>query len=155
MKRFSSVLLSLIILVAGAHPVLAMHFCAGDFYSVDLAKPNQSNHSCCDKMEDMSKENCEGGSQSHHKSDSSLTEEHGNCCTFKHVKLSTDDYDYQVQQSSLNNIQPFFTTIWFVLYSALNYFEFDSSVIVQRIFPPGGLDKLNIDLLTYICIYRI
>lgn len=152
MKRFLSVLLSLIIFVAGAHPVLAMHFCAGDFYSVNLAK---QNHSCCEKMENMPTEDCGSNSHSHHKPHAAFSGEHNNCCTFKQVKLSTDDFNHQVQQSNLNHILPSFFNVWFVLYSAVDYPESDSSVIIQRIFPPGRLDKLNIDLLTYICTYRI
>ncbi|MBN9303004.1 MULTISPECIES: hypothetical protein [Dysgonomonas] len=158
MKRFLSVLLSLItliILVAGAHPVLAMHFCAGDFYSVNLAKPNQTNHSCCDKMKNMSKDNCENEPKSDHTSQTSLVEDYNNCCSFNHVQLSTDDYNYQVQQTNLNNTLPFFINVWFVFYSIFKDFEFDSTVTIKHIFPPGGLSKLNIDLLSYICIYRI
>ncbi|MFC4675043.1 hypothetical protein [Dysgonomonas termitidis] len=155
MRRFISIFLSLIILVVGAHPVLAMHFCAGDLFSVNLTKANQQNHFCCEKMENMPTEDCGSKSHSHHKPHSAFTEEHDNCCTFKQVKLSTDDFNHQIQQSSLNNILPSFFNVWFVLYSAVNYLESDSSVIVQHIFPPGGLDKLNIDLLAYICTYRI
>jgi hypothetical protein len=132
-----------------------MHFCAGELFSVNLTKTNQQNHSCCEKMENMPKEDCESNSLSHYKSHSAFTGERGNCCTFKQVKLSTDDFNHQVQQSNLNNILPSFLNTWFVLYSVFSYLEFDNSVIIQRIFPPGGLNKLNIDLLSYICIYRI
>jgi len=142
-------------LVVGVHPVLAMHFCAGDLYSVSLANDNQQDHSCCEGMKDMPKDDCANEAQSHDILPSSFTGMDKNCCDFEQVELSTDDFNHQVQQFNLNNILPSFDNVWLVLHSIFNHIEPDNSAIVQHIFPPGGLNRLNTDLLTYICIYRI
>lgn len=154
MRRIISILLLLTMLVTGAHPVFAMHFCEGKLFSVNLVN-NQREHSCCEKMVKMSEEDCNNKMQSQNDASSTFFKMKNSCCDFKQVKLSTDDFNNQLQQFNFNNIHLSFENVWLVLYSALNYLEPQFSVTVQHIFPPGGLNKSNLDLLTYICTYRI
>ena len=154
MRRITSIFLLLIMLVTGAHPVLAMHFCEGELSSVNLIN-NMHDHSCCDKMAKMSDEDCDNKSRPHKSTSTSVSSVSDGCCHFEKVELSTDDFNYQQHQLNLNNIQLSFDNVWLTLYSVLNYLVPESLVTVQHIFPPGGLNKLNLDLLTYICTYRI
>lgn len=51
MKKVISIFLLLLMLViGGAHPVLAMHFCAGELYSFGVLN-NEIEESCCEDME--------------------------------------------------------------------------------------------------------
>lgn len=154
MRRIISIFLLLTMLVMGAHPVLAMHFCEGKLFSVNLTD-TQQGHSCCGSMSKMSEEDCDNKLQAKKDIASVFSSNKAGCCDFRQVRLSTDDFNNQQHQFNLNNIQLSFDNVWMVLYSVLNYSGSDYSVTTQHIFPPGGLNKLNIDLLTYICIYRI
>lgn len=159
MRRIISIFLLFTMLVTGAQPVLAMHFCEGKLYSVNLSN-NEQDCSCCKEAtcEMMTKvpEGSYGNPFQFHKGASSVySSMKDNCCDFNRVKLSTDDFNNHLQQFNFNNIQPSFENVWLVLYSDLNSPEFESPVTVRHTFPPGGLNKLHVDLLAYICIYRI
>ena len=154
MRRIVSIILLLTMLVAGIQPVLAMHFCEGELRSVGLIN-NKQDHSCCGKITKMIEENCDNVSPFYKVTSSAYSGEEGTCCDFQQVKLSTDEFDRHLQQFNFNNIHPSFENVWLVPYSALNSLESEFPVTVQHTFPPGGLNKLHVDLLTYICTYRI
>lgn len=146
-------------LVTGAQPVLAMHFCEGKLYSVNLSNDEQDCSCCkdavCEMTAKVSEENYDNPFQFHKGASSVYSSVKDNCCDFKKVKLSTDDFNHHLQQFNFNNIQLSFENVWLVPYPALNSPESEFSVTVEHIFPPGGLNKLHVDLLTYICTYRI
>lgn len=140
MQRTISLFLLLIILLAGMNPVLSMHYCGGDLFSVSIADSNENDHSCCAGK---------GAGE-----ESAVTCE--DCCDLQQVQLSTDDYNHQqVQQIDSGLLHPAFTYIWVALYNLVNPVEMDDTILARHYFPPQGLNRLNIDLLTSICIYRI
>ncbi len=146
-------------LVVGAHPVLAMHFCEGNLYSVGILDDTM-NKSCCAVMQNMPQHKnnscCSDQKESISDQDThQMPGSHDDCCDIQKVELSTDDYQHQDRQFSLSQILPSFNAIWFTLNYMFNFVEPDTTVTVQRTFPPGGLYTQNTDLLTYICIYRI
>ncbi|MDR1402796.1 MAG: hypothetical protein LBJ60_03725 [Tannerellaceae bacterium] len=140
MKRVASIFLTLIMLVAGVHPVMTMHFCAGDLYSVHLFSMDRQGRSCCEKTADMP---------------SAYAGAKGGCCDFKQVELSTDDFNLEAQHVNPNGVQPLVVCLWPALCSVSGYTEPVDMASVRHVFPPGGLRRLNIDRLAYICIYRI
>lgn len=80
---------------------------------------------------------------------------HQTCCDFKNIELSTDDYQNQTQQINLkSNVLPSFESIWFVLPQLL-LLDADSAVADNYYTVPDNVHLQNIDLLSYICIYRI
>ncbi len=160
MKRIVSIFLLLLMLVVGAHPVLAMHFCEGNLHSVGILD-NDIEKSCCDDMANMPQYNepqscCAENSDatSHHK-ESGLSKSHEDCCDIQKIKISTDDYQRQERQLNTNHILLSFDNVWFTLNYIINSIEPDNTVEVRQTFPPGGLINQHVDLLTYICIYRI
>ena len=155
MKRIVSISLTLIMLIAGAHPIVAMHFCNGDLHSVYLAGTDRPTTSCCGNMQGMSQKNSGDKTQSRNTQSSTLDGSGANCCDFKQVEISTDNYNRQVQQSDQRDIQPCLQVAWLFLYSPDIPVEPNHLTDAQHTFPPGGLNKLNQDLLSYICIYRI
>lgn len=161
MKRIVSIFLLLLMLVVGAHPVLAMHFCEGNLYSVSILNNDIEKPCCAANMESMSQpeetdsccaENSDGKS---HQEESRLSKSHNDCCAIQKIKISTDDYQRQEKQLNIGHVIPSFDNVWFTLNYILNSIEPDNTIEIRQIFPPGGLTKQHIDLLTYICIYRI
>lgn len=139
-------------LVIGIHPVLVMHYCAGELYSLEVFN-NEIERSCCEDMEMPQQED----NSCHTTSDaqkSNMLPFHKNCCDIQKVELSTDDYQCQPQQFNLNNVLPSFENVWMALYLLIPKDNVGITKTAQY-FPPGGLSLQNIDLLTYICIYRI
>lgn len=145
-------------LVVGAHPTLAMHFCGGKLHSVDFVSDRAETSCCSGMMKDMPQENDQLCIAETSSSDNiQLSNTHNGCCNTQKIQISTDNYRHQSQQLNVANILPSFDNIWFTLnYMSISQsVESDNLTIVKHTFPPEGLDKQNIDLLTYICIYRI
>jgi len=140
-------------LVVGTHPVLAMHFCAGELYSFGVLN-SDIEKSCCGEMEISQQEDdsCHNTTQKTQEHNNNILPSHENCCDIQKVEFSTDDY--QVQQFNLSKILLSFENVWFTL-NLLIPTEIDDTTKNSQNFPPGGFSLLNIDLLTYICIYRI
>lgn len=146
-------------LVVGAHPILAMHFCGGNLYSVGILDDTM-NKSCCATMENMAQpknDSCCSDDQTASSSQKNHQEykSHDACCDIQKVQLSTDDYQHQDRQFNLSHILPSLEHVWFTLNYMFNFVEPNTTVSIGQTFPPGGLSKQHIDLLTYICIYRI
>lgn len=148
-------------LVVGAHPVLAMHFCEGNLYSVGVLNNDIEKSCCTDNMEGMPQpekaDSCSTGASdtASHQEESVLSKSNDNCCDIQKIKISTDDYQRQERQLNRGHLLPSFDNVWFTLNYILNSIEPDNTVEIKRTFPPGGLTKQHVDLLTYICIYRI
>lgn len=151
MKKVISIFLLLMMLVVGTHPVLAVHFCAGEFYSFGVLT-NDTEKSCCEGMEIPQHEDdfCHTtqNTQEHN-----ILPSHQNCCDTQKIELSTDDYQHPVRQLNLNNVLPSFENVWMVLYLLIPTEK--NSNNTRQYFPPGGLSLQGIDLLAYMCIYRI
>ncbi|KAA6343978.1 hypothetical protein EZS27_008375 [termite gut metagenome] len=131
MKRGVSIFLFLVILIIGVHPTLTIHFCGGELYSIDLMT-DESAVLCCGKS----------------------TDDMSNCCHIQKIQISTDNY---LRQAQLNTtpVLPAYDRAWITLNYTPNRIESANSFTIQHLFPPGGLNKQNIDILAYMCIYRI
>ncbi|KAA6339807.1 hypothetical protein EZS27_012284 [termite gut metagenome] len=147
MRRIISILLIFVVLMAGAHPVFAIHFCGGKLYSVGLMT-NESVRPCCGENA------ATDTSYSGHTESLLFTESHTSCCHIQKVQISTDDYQRQAQLNT-PPVLPAFDSAWIILNYISNWIEPDKSLIIQHLFPPGGLSRQNIDVLASICIYRI
>lgn len=152
MKKAISIFLLLLMLVIGTHPVLAMHYCAGELYSFGVFS-NEIEKSCCEDMEIPQQEDNSCHTTSNAQEHNILLS-HENCCDIQKVELYTDEYQYQVQQCNLNNVLPSVEHVWLAL-NLLIPTENEGITKNSQYFPPGGFSLQNIDLLTYICIYRI
>jgi hypothetical protein len=138
MKKGISILLLLVMLVAGAHPVLAFHFCGGELYSFGIAGSGVEE-SCCSAGEPA---NASGISQSH-----------TSCCDIQKISISTDDYQNQPQQI---NYQPVSIDCIWLAPERLSYRIMpEIPLLTNNAFPPGGLAIQHMDILTGICIFRI
>ena len=129
MKRLISVFLLSLITITAAQPTVVFHYCKGKLHSVGIAK-GELPPSCCGKK-------------------------HSNCCSNEFIKITTDDY--QVQQEVL--IEAFPLLLKPVLYIVTDYLFSGNlslhSPLPPPNFPPGGLARHTVDLLTLICIFRI
>jgi hypothetical protein len=131
MKRDVSIFLFLVILIIGVHPTLTIHFCRGELYSIDLMT-DESAVLCCGKN----------------------TDDMSSCCHIQKIQISTDNYLCQVQLNT-TPVLPAYDSAWITLNYIVNRVESDNSFTIQHLFPPGGLNKQSIDILAYMCIYRI
>ncbi|KAA6333511.1 hypothetical protein EZS27_018084 [termite gut metagenome] len=147
MRRIISILLILVMLVAGAHPAFAIHFCGGKLHSVGLMT-SESVRPCCGEN------TAADALYSGQRESLSVTESHTSCCHIQKVQISTDDYQRQAQLNT-PPVLPAFDSAWIILNYISNWIEPDKSLIIQHLFPPGGLSRQNIDVLASICIYRI
>ena len=144
MKKCISTCLLLAMLVAGAHPVLAFHFCGGELYAFGIAGSGVEE-SCC-----------LAGEQENAAPDKTvISQMHNSCCDIQKISISTDDYQHRLPQTGISG-QPF------LIYHAHLAPESLSNLMLPEIpyltnhaFPPGGLVIQHIDILTCICIFRI
>ena len=158
MNRATAILLLPIMLIFAIQPVIAMHYCAGELQSLNLFSQqptpanspsfeniNENQHGCCNQLE--------LATQSHLNEWNSIG---GECCNTQLLTLSTDDYQNKVENSTQRTFTLSLLSIGFNL------------LLLQRLvapilhthtaqldFPVDGLFLKNLNLLTYICIFRI
>jgi hypothetical protein len=127
MKRIISIFMLTILLLTTVQPTLIFHYCGGKFHSVSLVKTESK--SCC------------GG-------------EHKSCCFNEILKIATDDF--QVQQQDLTEFAPLvLNPVLFLLSDNLQPSESSDALVLQHIFPPGGLAKYGAAIIQMNCVYRI
>jgi hypothetical protein len=126
----------------GVHPVFVRHYCGDKLYAAGLINYDMSKPCCESAFTDRS-------SQSGY----SLIKP-SVCCHIQGLQISTDDYLHQ-QQLGVIHILSAFDSVWITLNDLLGRVKFNKSLIALRLFPPGGISKQNIDLLTSICVFRI
>ncbi|GHT07868.1 hypothetical protein FACS189426_02120 [Bacteroidia bacterium] len=128
MKRLISIFTLAILLLTAVQPTLVFHYCGGSLHSVGWVN-NELPKSCC------------GG-------------EHKNCCSNETLKIATDDF--QLQQQDLTAFaQLVLNPVLFVLSENLFLSESSGALVLQNIFPPGGLAKYNTAIIHLNCVYRI
>ena len=152
MRRVISLFFLLIMVAVSIHPMLNMHFCKGQLASVSIMKEAKV---CCVDMGGNRDLEASPMQQITNENHSHFINLHKNCCSTRNVTLSTDRYNSLNQNLSLQKLLPSFTVTWVALHTLINYIESDTSVKLRHIFPPDKQSKLNTDLLTYICIFRI
>ena len=143
MKKGVAILLTMIMLLTGIQPVLSLHLCKGDLFSVSLVEGG-APMSCCDMPETATPENI-----------STLSSYHADCCDFQSLELSTDDFSVEADQQNHRSQTPVTVTHWDVMRAILHQVLPDEPQPFQQFYPPAGLGRLTTSLLTLICIYRL
>ena len=143
MKKGVAILLTMIMLLTGIQPVLSLHLCKGDLFSVSLVEGG-APMSCCDMPETATPE-----------TSPAFSTYHADCCDFQSLELSTDNFSVEVDQQTHRNQNPVNVTLWAVIRSLLHQVLPDEPQPLQQLYPPKGLGRLTTSLLTMICIYRL
>ena len=150
MRKVTALFLLMIMAVFAIRPVIAMHYCNGELYSFNLYQHQEdsSNFSCCHS------DNSEASPISHQ----TLTSAWGSCCDNTALELATDEYRNKAGSFVLRILSnpvedgiPLFANTNSLKPSVLDTGDPSSG----QLFPPEGLFMKDIDILTYICIYRI
>jgi hypothetical protein len=127
----------------GVHPVFVGHYCGDKLYAAGLINGEVRKPCCKNAVADRSLQ-----------SDYPLVKSPA-CCRMQGIQISTDDFLPHTQAFSAVRTLPAFNSVWIILNCLWDGIKFDKSLIAQRLFPPGGISKQHIDLLTLICIFRI
>ena len=138
MKKTLAIFLLQLTLVIGALPAVAMHFCGGELRAVGVFN-DAAEKSCC-------------SSASKPEHGVSLRSE--GCCDTQIVEFTTGDYHDYLGQSNLHKIFPLFEHAWQGENSLARVVD-EGAIKTSSYFPPGGFGLHGVDLLTFICIYRI
>lgn len=151
LKKIFSILLLFLMLMAGIHPALFMHFCSGKLHSFSLSA-GTFEESCCSGME-MSHHEDIGSGFSVNMNHPFFTD---NCCETKNIQIATDDYQLQQrQQTVLKSQLHLYDGFWLPLVSELISVSLTNNTFFQKNIPPGGMVIPKAGLLTFICIYLI
>lgn len=147
-------LLHVMMLVA-IQPAVAMHFCAGRLHSLNLLNPDD-NDPCCKQEVDPAYRVSTEAENPYPNDYCGLSKSHDNCCDYRLIQISTDDYQTSVEQLNAANTLFSFENEWFTLNNLSGITRPETNTVsVQHYFPPGGLFLRDMSLLAYICIYRI
>ena len=127
MKRTISFIILMGLLLTAAQPSIALHYCKSELHSVSFVKKDLPK-SCCEK-------NRPG------------------CCSDRVLKIKTDSFsilrtDTDIQAPACPQ------TVFFTVGDVL-IFPCKTNLLLQQVFPPGGLARYSAALRHLICIYRI
>ena len=147
MRKATAILLLVITAIFAIRPVIAMHFCDGELHSFNLYPHHEPTGSTC-----CQSDHTDSVPGAHH----AYAAPWSDCCDNTLLELSTDDFQNKtgpsisrVVSSPLAEGTTLFTNLLKPLVP-----ETDDPPSRQG-FPPEGLFLRDIDILTYICIYRI
>jgi hypothetical protein len=143
MKQVISIFLLLVMATVGVRPVFVRHYCGDKLYAAGLINYEMSKLCCESVVTDRSLQ-----------SEYPLVKSPA-CCHIQGLQISTDDYLHQIQPLNVVHTLPTFDSVWITLNYPLDRIKFNKSLIALRLFPPRGISKQNIDLLTSICVFRI
>ncbi|MDR2683000.1 MAG: hypothetical protein LBB64_03910 [Dysgonamonadaceae bacterium] len=146
MKKAIALFLLAIMTLTALQPSLALHFCGGNLRSVAIGKMQKS---CCETAMEKPINPLPAHAENR------FYQPINTCCSTYTIELSTDNFQSPVQQS-ITDLQSFtFHSILFPVNALLEGIDSPISLTPKRLFPPGGLARNTIDLLTIICIFRI
>lgn len=127
MKRAISFILLISLLQATVQPTFAFHYCKGELLSVNFVKKDLPK-SCCEK-------NRPG------------------CCSDKFLKIKTDSFP--IYRADANIQAPaFLQPVFFAVNNDL-ILSCEDNLLLQQVFPPGGLARYSAEVRHLFCIYRI
>lgn len=154
MRRTAAILLLPIMVIFAIQPVIAMHYCGGKLRSVDFSARqvvtdthiNHGDPACCCHSHKTGTDK--------HRDDLYITG--SECCDTELVELSTDDYQNRIDLQTFRLLSVSIDNIASIPAGTIQLAdpETDLRTPLQE-FPPGGLFLADINLLTYICTYRI
>ena len=138
MKRFTAIFSLIIMLITAIQPVIAMHYCGNELSSLQIYQTNGIEDFCCDDIEHQ---------------DASISD--SSCCETEVMKLSTDEYETKTVQPEVRRSPISIDLLGHAIIDQLNTTEPDSNTQLTALkFPPKGLYLEDVNILTYICIYR-
>ncbi len=150
MRKVTALFLLLIMAVFSMRPVIAMHYCNGELYSFNLYQQQEGSSaiSCCHS------DKSEASTTIAHQM---LTSPWDTCCDDTVLELATDEYRNNTGSFVLRILSsPVEDGIHlFANTSSLKPSVQETDPSYGQLFPPEGLFLKDIDILTYICIYRI
>jgi hypothetical protein len=127
MKRAISLIILASLLSAAVQPSIAVHYCKGELRSVSFVKKDLPKQ-CCEK-------NRPG------------------CCTDRFFKIQTDSFS--VHRTDTDIQSPVFLHPVLCAVNGDLIFPPENYLLIQQIFPPGGLARYGAELRHLFCIYRI
>ncbi len=147
MKRISTSILLLLMLMLSMHPILSMHFCEGELESLNLLTSSKSNV-CCMTSEVGDVESAKFAFLKHIESDNS-------CCTTTNIEVVTDNFTADSSQSIQSPTESTNMLSWFVVNYLINLTTPDVTVKPNFNFPTYGSYLKTLDFLSLICVYRL
>jgi hypothetical protein len=90
----------------------------------------------------------------HNHTEPLITESYTSCCHIQKIQIDTDNYRRKAQLD-ITPVLPVYANAWVTLIYMMNRIESAHSFNLQHLFPPGKLNKQNINVLAYMCSYRI
>ena len=127
MKRTISFIILISLLLTAVQPSIAFHYCKGKLHSVGFVKKDLPESCCAKKQTD--------------------------CCSNKILKVKTDSFP--INQTDTDIQAPAFPQPEFFVVSDDLIFPSGNNLLLQHIFPPGGLARYSAEMRHFICIYRI
>src|SRR5690554_3292600 len=151
MRKVTAFLLLMIMAVSAIRPVIAMHYCMGELRSFNVYQNHESTlaeeTACCQSGIDEKKSPI---------AQPLLVDHRNDCCDDTLLEISTDDFQANKSVSISRIIPTLVVDGLFHKTSLINQPIPETSDPPSGMeFPPEGLFLKDIDILSYICIYRI
>ena len=160
MKRTIAFVLLHVILLVAIHPVVAMHFCGGEFHSFNFYSADDEHACCHTEMEavvEKHKDSCcqTEGEELDYKFDfSRFTATESSCCSFEIVEMQTDDFQIHADNSNSNPTQFSLENTLLFISTLFPSNETECSISNSlKDFPPKGHFMQDVHLMNYLCVY--
>lgn len=140
-KKAFAILLLLIVAMFTLRPAIAMHFCMGEVHSFQFYQHQVT---------------CKEHAPSAPASIQMYTLESKSCCNDTFLELTTDAYENHTKLSvARSHPSPVSESLFLVTYVYKQPIQEIELAPFPDEFPPGGRFLKDLDILVYICIYRI
>jgi hypothetical protein len=152
MKRSVAVFLLWMMALVAVQPTLAFHFCGENLYAIGFTAARE-NRCCC--MAEADETGCSAPEQPLSGDGGSVVSEPvESCCSNYIVALSTDDFQAPSGEFAIGEVSVVPPVCYFSgEISGIS--GRDGLPITQSVFPPGSFVKCHVDLLAFICVFKI
>jgi hypothetical protein len=145
-------------IIVAVQPVLAIHYCGGHLYSLNLLE-NKSNDACCGDKE-TANDNHTYCPTEHSESNPAhyncINGNHFDCCDTQTIQIQTDDFLGEIHQINVNQPALNFGIIWVAIESIFQQFvPKNTTTFLSKAFPSDGLFLKDVSINTFVCTYRI
>lgn len=144
-------------LLIAVQPMLAMHFCDGEFYSLNLLEDKTADECCIEASKHVEMDACctETEAQNHSNHDC-VEHEADNCCDTQTIQIETDEFQSEIKTVSLNQSAPAFEIPWLIFSNIFKQIEPEKNpTFLSDTFPAEGLFLKDVNINTFVCTYRI
>lgn len=154
-RRATALFLLLITVMFTIRPAVAMHYCMGEVHSFNLYQYQEDQLACAEHAEEVEVE-AAFFSLNEFQAENTFSGMQSGCCDDTFLELTTDAYGSQAKPLIARVLSsPVLDGVLFAAYLP-NQLAMEAELLPSPIeFPPKGYFLKDIDLLTYICIYRI